>query len=708
MKRLLDAWSITQKLGAAFGIVLLTLLAVSLAGLRGASSTETNARRVVEHLQPAVFSVMMLESRVQAAAASMGFYLKGQEEGQKQRFQNDIAALSGALERAREALAALDDAQLTRGFDALADLVGRVAAFEPRLVELVSMPSKNIPAMALAEQRLNPLHMIILQAMDEMLAAERDADQEYLEDLSAVALAPDDELGQPTDRLAPDLVQRLGGRLDVLAAIQDLRYSWGQVVTGMRGFLAFRDNALRDNTQLYLEQNTAALQRLQEAAAQDGLTFEQVDAIDRLVAARSDYLAVLQQVFEVHGGERAYTDVYLVRTEIGPLMQRLSRDAGSLVDELRDRIRVQSEALADGAASTRGMVWVLLVVGMALGVLVAWLVGRAISQKLNAAVEAMREIASGDGDLTRELHFRGSDEVAQLASAFNHFLEKVRSTVCEVHDTTQRVALAAQQMATVSRQAAAGTQRQREETSRAAEATTGVASTAQQVRQLAQTGADAAGAAQDSARRGHAALSTTESEVAQLAADVEQAAAVIGQLGEDSERIGGVLDVIRGIDEQTNLLALNAAIEAARAGEQGRGFAVVADEVRNLASRTQQSTAEIQTMIASLQHATRSAVTAMESGRSQARNTVQHAGATRETLDEILHQVETISGTSGSIAEAARQQCDGVSAINQTMITISDVAEQTSRGAHDLERAVTELTGVAGGLQRLMLTFKTR
>ena len=198
MKRLLDAWSITQKLGAAFGIVLLTLLAVSLAGLRGASSTETNARRVVEHLQPAVFSVMMLESRVQAAAASMGFYLKGQEEGQKQRFQNDIAALSGALERAREALAALDDAQLTRGFDALADLVGRFAAFEPRLVELVSMPSKNIPAMALAEQRLNPLHMIILQAMDEMLAAERDADQEYLEDLSAVALAPDDELGQPT------------------------------------------------------------------------------------------------------------------------------------------------------------------------------------------------------------------------------------------------------------------------------------------------------------------------------------------------------------------------------------------------------------------------------------------------------------------------------------------------------------------------------
>jgi methyl-accepting chemotaxis protein len=704
----LDNWPIRRKLGAAFGLMLLVLLGVSLAGLRGASDTENSARRVVEGIQPAVLAVMGLENQVHKTAASLGFFLKSGEPAHKERYLADNAALTDRIGTARSALQSLGDAQALESFAGLEAQVAAFAAHEPTVLELVSSNVKNMPALALAAERLNPRHREILQALGEMLTSEGEAQADAVEEITSLEPTVNvSEYGEASASIDGAPLQALNERINVLNAIQDMRYTWGQVISGMRGFLALRDDSMRANAQLYLERNQHALDQLLQAADADQLTFEQTDAVERIVGARVAYVEALEDIFAVHGGERAYQDVYLVRTEIGPQMEQLSAAADRLVSELRVRIDAESASLADLAASTRSLVWILLIGGLLIGTAVSWLMAGSISCKLNAAVEAMQEIASGDGDLTRELRLKGNDEIGRLAVAFNNFLGKIRHTVAEVADTASRVTAAAQQMAAVSQQASTGTQRQREETERVATATTELQASAHEVRAMAQNGAAAADSAQRSAERGQEILGTTQTEIDRLAADVEQAAAVIHELEQDSDRIGGVLDVIRGIAEQTNLLALNAAIEAARAGDQGRGFAVVADEVRSLASRTQESTEEIHGMIERLQQASRQAVSVMDTGRDQAQGTVAHAQETRQSLDEIIASIATISHTAGSIATAAASQSDSVDEINRTMVTISEVAEQTSQGAGEMETSTAELGAVAGRLQQLISTFHT-
>jgi methyl-accepting chemotaxis protein len=268
------------------------------------------------------------------------------------------------------------------------------------------------------------------------------------------------------------------------------------------------------------------------------------------------------------------------------------------------------------------------------------------------------------------------------------------------------LASAAEEMSAIMEETHRGTQQQQSETSQVVTAMNQMTATVQEVARHATEAAAAANNADQASIEGKQVVINTMKAIEDLSSEVHSAASVIGQLEKDSENIGAVLDVIKGIAEQTNLLALNAAIEAARAGEQGRGFAVVADEVRTLASRTQQSTQEIQEMIEKLQAGAQSAVKVMDDSRSRAEDSVSQAAQAGTSLEAITRAVSQITDMNTQIATAAEQQSSVAEEINRNVVNISDIVDRTAEGAQQTSTASEELANLAGQLQQLVNQFK--
>lgn len=319
----------------------------------------------------------------------------------------------------------------------------------------------------------------------------------------------------------------------------------------------------------------------------------------------------------------------------------------------------------------------------------------------------LKEIATGDGDLTKMLKESSGDELGECAHWFNSFVAKLRAMILEIFDNAGELRKASNHMEQIAQQTSANVLRQQAETDQVATAMNQMAAAVQEVSRNATQAADAALRADDEARQGKDIMGQTSRAIGALAGEVETAGGVIKQLAKDSDDISVVLDVIRGIAEQTNLLALNAAIEAARAGEQGRGFAVVADEVRTLAERTQRSTQEIQKMIEGLQRRAKDAVDVMQRGQHQATASVEQAALAEASLQTITRVVDDISDMCTQIAAAAEEQDKVSTEINRNVGNISALASQTAADAGNVAGANHQMTDMAEGLQRLLKQFRT-
>lgn len=345
-----------------------------------------------------------------------------------------------------------------------------------------------------------------------------------------------------------------------------------------------------------------------------------------------------------------------------------------------------------------------LVAGAVLGIVNYWLVNIILLSRLKRISEVANAISKND--VSSHCAMESDDLIGEIVSSFNRMSENLRNVIGEISGATTQLASAAEEMSAVTEEASRGVQHQQSEIEHVATAMNEMTATVQEVAHNAALAAQSAQQADKDAKKGALVATEALGGIDNLVNEMERASGVIQKLENESENIGMVLDVIRGIAEQTNLLALNAAIEAARAGEQGRGFAVVADEVRTLASRTQQSTQEIQQMIERLQVGAGDAVRVMHEARGMAKDSSDQVEKAAESLGEIAGAVAQINDMNTQIASASEEQSAVAAEINSNVSNIRHVADQTAAGAQQTASASDELARLSSQLQGLMTRFR--
>ena len=380
------------------------------------------------------------------------------------------------------------------------------------------------------------------------------------------------------------------------------------------------------------------------------------------------------------------------------------------IEQLEESADRKVESVAEGVAGiisfANNTVYLTIVFGILLAGFAFLLSRKTIIRPLNAVAERLHEIGQGEGDLTVTLDDSGSDELADLARGFNSFVAKIRDLIQDVAGSVDQLKGSANNLTSVADQSADRIHQQQSELDQAATAMNEMSATVSEVAKSASNAAHAASDADNEAASGQDVVTQTVTAIGTLAKDVEKASLVINKLEDESNNIGTVLDVIKGIAEQTNLLALNAAIEAARAGEQGRGFAVVADEVRTLAGRTQQSTEEIQRMIELLQAGTKKAVEVMNASVEQSTQTVSQAAAAGTSLDTITGSIASIRDMNTRIASAAEEQAVVAEDVNRNVTNIHGISQGTAESANEISMATEQIMGISSHLEGLVIQFK--
>ncbi|MEH8017281.1 methyl-accepting chemotaxis protein [Rheinheimera muenzenbergensis] len=460
---------------------------------------------------------------------------------------------------------------------------------------------------------------------------------------------------------------------------------------------------------------------------QEGKTFERIDTLNKEKTAVSKQYEATIVLAEERTLYKTFADVdaeytelqgralaLLKQEELGAaqdLLDRMNPLADKMVEQLKQLSAVNQQAAADARKASiatydtaKFTVISLIIIAIAIAMGIAILISRSVNAPLAQAVLSARYIA--DGDLTQSLTVDGNDELTELAQALKQMQQKLRDAIGHIASSSSQLASAAEQLNVITDESAKALQLQNDEVQQAATAITEMSSAVDEVADTALKTSEASSQSAELAKDGAKKVLQTSNVIEKMNGDVQHSTKVISTLADKVSSINQVLEVIRSVADQTNLLALNAAIEAARAGEAGRGFAVVADEVRSLAHRTQTSTGEIEQMIQQVQTSAKEAVNAMNLISGNADNAKQVATAAAEALTLIDKNIMEISDQNHVIAGAAEEQSKVAREIDRNIVTISDLASQTADGSSQTTASAGELSRLAIELNALVSKFK--
>ncbi|MBV4536207.1 methyl-accepting chemotaxis protein [Pseudomonas urmiensis] len=416
------------------------------------------------------------------------------------------------------------------------------------------------------------------------------------------------------------------------------------------------------------------------------------------------YRVLLDQYKDLSDGNQLAS----MQTMLSGAMQDISNRIGELYDSL---VRFSSEAAEQHTAQARAdyqraLYLTFSVIGLVLvlTIALAWLLTRSIVSPLREAIRVAQNIA--DGDLSHAVQATGRDEATQLMHALAAMQASLKDALWLIGDSSHQLAAASEQMSAITQQTSGDLNRQSDEIQQAATAVTEMSVAVEEVARNTVSTSEISRQSEDAARRGRERVGEAINSISKMSHNVHEASRQIEALALLSQQVGKVLDVIGAIAGQTNLLALNAAIEAARAGEAGRGFAVVADEVRALAARTQSSTLEIEEMVNAIREGTARVVESMHSNSQQVGHTLQVAELAGQALDEITNGATTIHERNLVVASATEEQAQVAREVDRNLLNIRDLAVQTSEGADQISAASQELASLSIGLSGMMKRFR--
>ncbi|MGN2435992.1 methyl-accepting chemotaxis protein [Pseudomonas syringae] len=482
-----------------------------------------------------------------------------------------------------------------------------------------------------------------------------------------------------------------------------------------REFVAIRGNNARLRNPLEpQERRTKALSDIQQSRS---LIAGFSDALSKLIVTPQGRQA-FDELNKANVDYQAAQDHYLASVAAGNLEGAVAisngemKNAADQVENTLKKLIGINDSKAEKAGNqadaayqqTLWMVGIFIAVGVVATLLLAWLYTRSLTGPINESLNIAQRIAAND--LSKDVPQSGSDEAAKLIAALAAMQTNLRSALTLIGDSSTQLAATSEEMHAVTEDASRTIQRQSNEIEMAATAVNQMSAAVEEVASNAASASEVTSQSSTAAMAGRAQVDETVTAINLMVSKVQLTSTEVQGLAVMATDISKVLDVIRAIAEQTNLLALNAAIEAARAGEAGRGFAVVADEVRALAHRTQQSTREIEQMVGSIQTGTGNAVTAMEQTSVQAHKTLEMANGAGKALLEITESISQINERNLMIATAAEEQAQVAREVDRSLVSIRDLSSQTSEGSNQTAIATAELSTLAAGLNRLTKQFR--
>ena len=667
--------TIQNKLFLGFGAVLFIVAVVSMNNLVKIGHVSTVEHRLVDLRLPTVMAGQKLKDGLHLSLAGLRAYLiLGKDPKAAEKFRAERLRGWDEIDQAIQEMDAFStnwtDPENIRMLTEMKSLVEEFRKAQNE-VESISHTPENIPAFNMLLTEAAPRASRILDAITAIINEE-----------SKLPATPE--------------------RKRLLKLLADSRGSFAVGLANIRAYLLSGDTRFIDNFESKWKINEESFKKLSRMTGLFNTTQSRAWNIYR--ETRAEFSPMPEKMFALRMGKDWNLANYWLGTRAAPRAGAIMAILNKMRDS-QDSLAATDQDLLDNEISSMQSIMLLgTIIALATGIFVSIFISRLISVPLKQVVTRAKAIANGV--LTgRELETQGHDELTELTIAINDMSSNLKDIVQQIAGSAQHIGSSSEELSAITEQTSQSIYEQQSQTEQVATAMNEMSATVQEVSRNIISTAQSAEEANAETAEGRKVVESSVRAIQQLAGQVEDAAEVIHQLEQDSENISAVMDVIRGVAEQTNLLALNAAIEAARAGEQGRGFAVVADEVRTLAGRTQESTEEINQVIEKLQAGSRKAVDVMYKSREEAKSVVEQATKAGVSLAAISTAVARINDMSTQIASAAEEQSATTEEINRNITNISEMANETSTGAQQTATASGDLARLGAELQEVVGQF---